>query len=643
MTQGLGSIPGATVPKMCIVYCSGRDDEEDGVGQLSRSSLSGCGDLSTLLTVMADRADLASPVRGRGAKGGGMPLLTPGARSERTRLPMPNAILLSDPAERPAAPRPDLAVLRNPVRLQALASYGGAETSVPLGFDDVAHLAARLCGTSAAIVSLFSAEQQMVKARVGTEVSQLPVNQTACAYALSEAGVLTIPDLSLDARTAHFPFVAGAPHMRFYAGTPLVASNGHALGTICVLDPVARPGGLSGQQQSDLMALARQVMAQLDQHRIDVQLRQVLAERDALIAEAAEEAARQSALLALGDAQREAGDVVDLVRVAARTLCETLDLSRAGYGIASPDGAEVEIVADWCAAEVPSFVGTYRLAEFGEIAAHLGQGEVILVDDVVTDPRTAGCASAYTRLGIHTMVLVPILKAGRLKAVFCLHDLEPRAWSEPMLRFIKNVTDRTAASVTRAQAEEEQALLNREIGHRMKNMLAMVQAIAVQTLRGASDTASASQTLMARIQALASAHDLLLGGHAAASDLGRLAESVLGVHVGPAAGRLRLQGPQVEVSSQLALSLALILHELGTNATKYGAWSTNVGEVDLTWSLTGSQNLVLTWREGGGPAVVPPVRRGFGSRLIDRGLFGTGAVTLDFAPEGVVCEIAATL
>lgn len=643
MTQGLGSIPGATVPNMCVIYCSGQDDEANARNRVSRSSLAVCGDLSTLLTVMPGRSDPASHGRERGAKGVAMPLSASGAHGERPCLPMPNAILLPEPADGAVIPRPDLAVLRDPVRLQALASYGGAETPVPLGFDDVAHLAARLCGTSAAIVSLFSAEQQLVKARVGTKVSRLPVNQTACAYALSEPGVLTIPDLSLDARTAHFPFVTGAPHMRFYAGTPLVASNGHALGTICVLDPQARPGGLSGQQQADLMALARQVMTQLDQHRIDVQLRQVLAERDALIVEAAEEAARQSALLALGDAQREAGDVVEIVRVAARTLCETLDLSRAGYGIASPDGAEVEIVADWCAAQVPSFVGTYRLAEFGEIGAHLGQGEVILVDDVERDPRTAGYASAYTRLGIHTMVLVPILKAGRLKAVFCLHDRQPRTWSEPMLRFIKNVTDRTAASVTRARAEEEQALLNREIGHRMKNMLAMVQAIAVQTLRGASDTASASQTLMARIQALASAHDLLLGGHAAASDLGHLARSVLGVHVGPAAGRLRLDGPAVEVSSQLALSLALILHELGTNATKYGAWSANTGEVDLTWSVSGSQSLALTWRERGGPAVVPPVRRGFGSRLIDRGLFGTGAVALDFAPGGVVCAITVAL
>ncbi len=529
-------------------------------------------------------------------------------------------------------------VIGDACRLAVLASYGGPEGAVPRGLEDVVHLASRLCGTQVALVSLVGAQHQQVKARVGLDVCTIPITDTACAYTLAEPEILVIPDLRADARSAHFSFVSEAPHLRFYAGARLLAEGGEALGTICVLDARPRPQGLSAVERADLMALARLVMTHLDQLRADGELRRVLAERDALILEVGEEARRQSALLALGDAQRETSDVATIARVAARTLCETLGLSRAGYGIASPDRTAMEIVADWHAATTQSFTGTYRMADFGDIGALMERGEVILVDDVVQDPRTAEVAQAYLALGIRTMVIVPILTAGRLTAAFCLHDLEPRVWSLPMLRFVKNVTDRTAASVTRARAEEEQSLLNREIGHRMKNMLAMVQAIATQTLRGASDAGEAAATLSGRISALSSAHDLLLGGHAVAGDLAGLVQAALGGHVGAFSPRLTIEGPCVEVPSQIAMSLSLILHELGTNATKYGAWSTAGGSVAVSWTATEGR-LDILWCERGGPPVVAPLRRGFGSRLIDRGLFGSGTVSLDFVPTGVVCRI----
>ncbi|MDB5188345.1 MAG: hypothetical protein JWO50_865, partial [Candidatus Kaiserbacteria bacterium] len=194
----------------------------------------------------------------------------------------------------------------------------------------------------------------------------------------------------------------------------------------------------------------------------------------------------------------------------------------------------------------------------------------------------------------------------------------------------------------RRRAEETQQLLLHEIQHRVKNTLGTVQAIASQTFRSAP--AEELRAFSARIQALASAHDLLVRRHWESAALSAIVHHALEPFQDPAHRRFHGEGPEGELTANNALLLAMALHELGTNAVKYGALSNDTGTVCVTWQVTKAQDgqpkMVLEWREQGGPKVTPPTRRGFGSTLIGRGLgTGQGHAEIEFPPQGVQCTI----
>ncbi len=193
-------------------------------------------------------------------------------------------------------------------------------------------------------------------------------------------------------------------------------------------------------------------------------------------------------------------------------------------------------------------------------------------------------------------------------------------------------------------AEQRLELINGELQHRVKNTLATVQAIAMQTLRGVADK-EATETLMKRILALSKAHDTLIRQNWSSADIGEAARASID-NFGMSA-RVRIEGPAIELGPNAILSLAMILHELTTNAIKYGALSVDSGHVDLSWKLddTGaSPELVVRWQEAGGPVpVAPHGRGGFGTKLVKMGLDGTGTVSLDFRPSGLVAELRAPL
>ena len=207
----------------------------------------------------------------------------------------------------------------------------------------------------------------------------------------------------------------------------------------------------------------------------------------------------------------------------------------------------------------------------------------------------------------------------------------------------------TVTDVTeRRRAQEQQQTVNRELSHRMKNVLAVVQAIAAQTMRSAPDLAAANETLGARLIALGRAHDILIDAGTSGADMHALALAALGLHDDGQPGRFRIEGPPVAVGEGAMMSLTLMLHELATNAAKYGALSDPEGSVQLLWWVTpngGAQTFHLRWQERGGPPVMPPSRNGFGSRLIQRGLSAgsNGHVELSYPPDGVVCTLAASL
>jgi two-component sensor histidine kinase len=168
----------------------------------------------------------------------------------------------------------------------------------------------------------------------------------------------------------------------------------------------------------------------------------------------------------------------------------------------------------------------------------------------------------------------------------------------------------------------------------MKNTFAMVQAIATQTLRSIEDRKPVD-AFTQRLHALSTAHDVLLRGSWTAADFGDVIRSVLSTLVDP--DRFDIAGPSVRLGARATLSVSLLLHELATNALKYGALSGDAGLIAVTWEIAGSGDdaeLRLQWQEYDGPAVSEPETKGFGSKLIKMGLVGTGGVELRYLPTG---------
>lgn len=285
-----------------------------------------------------------------------------------------------------------------------------------------------------------------------------------------------------------------------------------------------------------------------------------------------------------------------------------------------------------------------------------GQGP-LRSDDIRKDPRYGKNAPHNGMPGGHLPVVsylaVPVM--GRNGAVigglFFAHD-EPGKFDEEAEAIATGIAAHAAIAVDNAQlhraaaeeikrrtaAEETKELLLHEIKHRVKNMLSTIDAMASQTLRDVPP--AVAEAFSARVRALAGAHDLLTDHDWREIDVVDIAHKSLAPFRMPDGARLAITGPHVTVDANKSLLLALAFHELATNALKYGAWSTDAGQVRLAWTQTADGWLDLTWTESGGPPVSPPTRKGFGSTLIHRALGrGGGEATLEFPPSGAVCRI----
>lgn len=348
-------------------------------------------------------------------------------------------------------------------------------------------------------------------------------------------------------------------------------------------------------------------------------------------------AARQAALLALGDRLRDLHDIGEMTREAARLVGNAMGVIRAGFGRIDVAAGTVAVEPDWTAPGVASVEGVHRFADYGRLLDDLLEGRPLVINDVDADTHIVDDPGALRRLGIRSLINMPVREREGTVAVFIVHDRDPRTWTADELAFLRDVADRVQAAVARLRAEQRQTVLNGELSHRMKNMLALVQAIATQTLRRSTDR-EALGSFERRLGALSSAHDVLLGKGWAAADLEAVARKVLGV-IAP--DRVRIEGPDVEMGARAAVSLSLVLHELCTNAAKYGALSVEGGQVAVTWTIDADDVLTLDWRESGGPPPRPPERRGFGSRLINMGLTGTGGVDVGYAQLGFFATMRA--
>lgn len=487
--------------------------------------------------------------------------------------------------------QPDQDAISNPARRAVLHSYEMLDTAPEPEFDDIVMLARQICNTPIALISLVDADRQWFKAVAGLDICESEIETSVCAHALAKPETLNIPDLTLDPRTRDNPHVTGAPHLRFYAGAPLIAAEGVALGTVCVVDTLPRPGGLNPDQLNALEALARQVVAQFE--------------------------LRRDLVRAYGEAhhpqppQAPMADARDAL-TRYQTLFNSLDAGFCVIELAfDADGAPTDYKFVEVNTAFESQTGLHDAAGrwMRELAPQHEQHWFDLYGKVALTGQPVRFEQHAQQLG------------NRWYDVHAFRIGAPEAHQVAIL--FNDVTVRRAA-------DREMKLINAELGHRMNNAMALVQAIASQTLRGVKerDTVEAFER---RLDALSRAHNILQQQSWSSAGLREVIAGVLAAHADPA--RIKLTGPDIDLDPKAALSLSMLLHELATNAVKYGALGDNDGHVDATWT-TENGTLVFDWAEIGGPAAVPPTRKGLGTRLIDLGIAGSGLVEKSYDASG---------
>lgn len=351
--------------------------------------------------------------------------------------------------------------------------------------------------------------------------------------------------------------------------------------------------------------------------------------------------ARVAALVSLGDALRDAETTADAVAAASRLVGETLGVTRVGYAVIDIAAELFNIQGGWSAEPGDRILGKFPFAVFPSTAQRLRVGTPVIAYRIPVD-WSAAEQEAYREIGASAMITLPLFGKGVLEGVMFVHSAATRTWEPAEIAFVQAVADRTHASVAKLQAENDQRLLNLELSHRMKNTMAVVQSIAQMTLRRSAPP-EAMKAFDERLSALADAQDVLLGQNGVTARIGSVAEAAFAAH---GLDRVTTQGPELNLNARSALNLAMMLHELVTNASKYGALSNATGRIDLVWRIVGSgpqAQLALNWREVGGPAVSPPTRSGFGSRLLKVGFGGDSRSVLAHAVEGVTADFTVPL
>ena len=193
--------------------------------------------------------------------------------------------------------------------------------------------------------------------------------------------------------------------------------------------------------------------------------------------------------------------------------------------------------------------------------------------------------------------------------------------------------------------EKQRQLVANEVAHRLRNTMAVINSIVALTAKSSSSAEELKNALLGRFAAISRTNESLIRRSWIEANLRELLESELAPYRSDDS-RLILAGPDIAIDQEIAVALALVFHELATNASKYGALSTPNGRLEVRWRATTSEKQVLEvmWRETGGPAVVPPTRRGFGSELISKGLRGHGGkVEVNYLAAGVSCRLSLPL
>ena len=260
---------------------------------------------------------------------------------------------------------------------------------------------------------------------------------------------------------------------------------------------------------------------------------------------------------------------------------------------------------------------TVQLEDCTTCSVALQKRSRVIVSNLRADPHFSAIAAALHAYGAIAAVSTPVLdNRGNVLAMFSLYWREQREPTERELRVLDLCAELAGRQVERSAAEARQRLLMRELAHRGRNLISVIQAIATRTLSSGCSIDEARETFIGRLQAVANTYDALTDEAAETTNL----HNIVSAGLKSSGDRVSISGSVVILPSKTAQTLSLVVHELATNAAKYGALSVKSGRVDVAWRLVqdsdARQRFVFEWSERGGPAAAPPTRKGFGSVII---------------------------
>ncbi|MBR7620797.1 PAS domain-containing protein [Phenylobacterium sp. 20VBR1] len=476
-------------------------------------------------------------------------------------------------------------------RVRSLMATGILDTEAETAFDDVVRLAALVCKTPIAVVSFVDAERQWFKAKVGLEVSETPVEMAICRHVLVCEDIEVFPDLTKDTRTVGNVLVTETPSLRFYAGARVDSPDGVPIGSVAVIDTVPRPEGLTAEQTETLLALARQVMAQLAMRAQAVKLK----------------------------------DGEDRFRAIADSMPQMVWSTL-------PDGYHDYYNARWY-----EFTGMEPGATDGE-----AWNDMFHPDD---RERAWALWSHSLETGVPYEIEYRLRRHDGAYRWTLGRALPIRDEAGYITRWFGTCTDIDDAK----RLAEERELVSQELSHRIKNIFAVISGLISLSARTHPESKAYAMALRDRVMALGRAHDFVRPHskvsqpNARAATAFALLSELFSPYDGAGGLRISLEGDDIGIDDRAATPLALIFHELATNAAKYGALSAAGGHVSITANRMGD-DYRLIWRETGGPAVAgPPAVEGFGSTLSKVSVEGQlgGTLVREWLPQGLQVTMVA--
>ena len=481
---------------------------------------------------------------------------------------------------RPARPRPELLSIEEG-RDQVYEAYHFESLEGDPELEGLVRFVARLCEVPIALVGLMEHDRFRFLARVGTDANETPYSTSFCAHVMLGDELMQVPDARQDPRFADNPLVVGEPFVGFYAGYPLVSEEGLPLGALAVADTAARPDGLSDLQREGMAVLAQSVMRRMRSRRHSYAARREASERETYL--------------------RSFADSIPAIAWSA-----------------TPDGH-----FDYFNKRMVDFTGNPDDKD----------GRSFHPDDWKK-------ASAAWQHSLATGEVYEI--EHRLRR----HDGEYR-WMISRAVPVRDSEGRivrwfgTAVDIHDLHAASEaRDLLVRELSHRIKNIFAVVASLISMSVRNHPEFEAFGRELIGTIQALGRAHDYVRRDGERRSTLHGILDDLFKPYALGDSTRIAVAGDDVAIAANAATPLALVFHELATNAAKYGALATEKGTIDLSIVDEGD-TLLMRWVERGGRK--PKARRieGFGSRLVEMSVTGALGGTWErrFGHDGLICEL----